>query len=63
MADSKRTASARAGDECEILVISQEVLKRKLDVADPLLQFWIASLAERVIELSKRVMPDSAPKR
>ncbi len=55
LADSRRTASARAGNDCEILVISQEVLKKKLTDADPLLQFWIGHLADRVIDLSKRV--------
>ncbi len=55
MADSKRTASARAGEDCEVLVISQDVFKKKLEDADPLLQFWINQLADRVIDLSKRV--------
>jgi CRP-like cAMP-binding protein len=55
LADSRRTASARAGDDCEILVISQDVLKKKLAVADPLLQFWIGHLADRIFDLSKRV--------
>lgn len=54
MADSRRTASAVARAPCELMALSQEVLKKKLEVADPLLRFWIAYLGERVIALSKR---------
>jgi CRP-like cAMP-binding protein len=55
--DSRRTATAIARTGCEVMVLSQDVLKRKLDSADPLVQFWISYLADRVIELSKRVGP------
>ncbi len=55
MAESKRTASAVAVDTCEVMTVSQDVLKKKLDESDPMIQFWITFLASRVIELSKRV--------
>lgn len=55
MAESKRTASAIAVDTCEVMTVSQDVLKKKLDESDPMIQFWITFLASRVIELSKRV--------
>lgn len=55
MAESKRTASAIAVDACEIMTVSQEILKKKLADSDPMIQFWINFLASRVIELSKRV--------
>ena len=42
-------------------MISQEVLKKKLADADPLLQFWINHLADRVIDLSKRTTAASPP--
>ena len=58
MADMKRTASAIARGPCEVMALSQDLLKRKLDEADPLLQFWISYLSERVIELSKRAKPE-----
>ena len=54
MAESRRTASAIARTPCELMALSQDVLKKKLEAADPLLRFWVAYLGERVIALSKR---------
>ncbi len=54
MAESRRTASAIARTPCEVMALSQEVLKKKLEAADPLLRFWVSYLGERVIALSKR---------
>lgn len=54
MAESRRTATAVARTPCELIAISQEVLERKLEAADPLLRFWITYLGGRVIALSKR---------
>ncbi len=54
MAESRRTASAIARTPCELMALSQDILKKKLEAADPLLRFWVAYLGERVIALSKR---------
>jgi CRP/FNR family cyclic AMP-dependent transcriptional regulator len=55
MSNSRRTATATAREVCEVAALSQDVLRQKLEAADPLLQFWIGYLADRVIALSKRV--------
>lgn len=51
----KRSAHAVTKEGCELLVISQTVLKEKLDAADPFLKFWIEFLSERMMDVSKRV--------
>ena len=52
MAGSQRTASAVTKNGCELLFLSQEKLKKKLDDADPFLRYWIEYLSKRVIDLS-----------
>lgn len=56
---SPRTASARTEKGCELMVLSQEVLRKKVNDADPVLRFLISYLASRVVDLSKRVTEGS----
>lgn len=52
MADARRTASAYTENGCELLVVGQEKLEKKLKGADPFVRYWIKYLSRRVIELS-----------
>ncbi len=56
--NSTRTARASTREGCEIAAISQAKLRERLDAADPVLRYWILSLSDRVLDLSKRI---SAP--
>ncbi|MEQ8510264.1 MAG: cyclic nucleotide-binding domain-containing protein [Rhodospirillaceae bacterium] len=51
----RRSAHALTKEGCEVLIISQAVLKEKLEAADPFLKFWIEFLSERMLDVSKRV--------
>lgn len=51
----RRSAHALTKEGCEVMIISQSVLKEKLDAADPFLKFWIEFLTARMIDVSKRV--------
>jgi CRP-like cAMP-binding protein len=52
--DSTRSATANSADGCELLVVSQEKLRERLDAADPIIRYWIKYLSDRVVDLSKR---------
>jgi CRP-like cAMP-binding protein len=52
--DATRSATARSTEGCELLVVSSDKLRERLDAADPILRYWIKYLAERVLDLSKR---------
>ena len=52
MADAHRTASATTEHGCELLTVSQDKLKQKLEDADPFVRYWIEYLSKRVIDLS-----------
>lgn len=53
--DAPRSATAITKTGCELLVIGRAQLDPILMQAHPFLRFWIDYLAERVLELSKRV--------
>lgn len=59
LTESNRTASAVTPKGCELMVLSHEVLRKKVDNADPVLRFLITYLASRVVDLSKRVTESS----
>lgn len=50
-----RTATAITEEGCDVLLVQREKLLNRLKRADPIVQFWIEYLSERVIDLSKRV--------
>ncbi len=54
MADAHRTASAKTEQGCELLTVSQDKLKQKLEDADPFVRYWIEYLSKRVIDLSTK---------
>jgi CRP-like cAMP-binding protein len=59
LAQSPRTASAVTPKGCELTVLSHEILRKKLEGADPILRFLITYLASRVVDLSRRVTEGS----
>jgi CRP-like cAMP-binding protein len=52
MAGAQRAASALTKHGCELLAVSDEKLKQKLDEADPFLRYWVDYLSKRIIDLS-----------
>ncbi|QOZ12391.1 cyclic nucleotide-binding domain-containing protein [Bradyrhizobium sp. CCBAU 51765] len=52
MAGAQRAASAFTKGGCELLAVSEEKLKQKLDEADPFLRYWVDYLSKRIIDLS-----------
>jgi CRP/FNR family cyclic AMP-dependent transcriptional regulator len=53
--DAKRTATAVAKVDCEVMTIGRDKLIDKMDRADPFLRYWVRYLSDRVLDLSKRV--------
>ncbi|HTO67673.1 MAG TPA: cyclic nucleotide-binding domain-containing protein [Bradyrhizobium sp.] len=52
MAGAQRGASAVTKHGCELLAVSEERLKQKLDEADPFLRYWVDYLSKRIVDLS-----------
>jgi CRP/FNR family cyclic AMP-dependent transcriptional regulator len=52
MAGAQRAASAFTKHGCEVLAVSEDKLKQKLDEADPFLRYWVDYLSKRIIDLS-----------
>ncbi len=52
MAGAQRAASAFTEHGCELLAVSEDKLKQKLEEADPFLRYWVDYLSKRIIELS-----------
>lgn len=52
MAGAQRAASAFTNHGCEVLAVSEDKLKQKLDQADPFLRYWVDYLSKRIIDLS-----------
>ena len=52
-----RTATAITETGCEALIVRPSLLREKLAGADPVMKYWVEYLAERVLDLSKRVEP------
>jgi CRP-like cAMP-binding protein len=52
MAGSQRAASAVTEHGCEVLAVSDAMLRQKLASADPFLRYWVDYLSKRVIDLS-----------
>lgn len=50
-----RTATARTETGCDLLIIKPQQIEALLENAPPFLRFWIEHLAERVIDLTKRI--------
>jgi CRP-like cAMP-binding protein len=54
VAGEQRAASAVTVQGCEVLTISDEKLKHKLDDAGPFLRYWVNYLAKRISDLSSQ---------
>lgn len=52
MAGANRAATAVTVQGCDVLAVSEEKLKQKLDESDPFLRYWVDYLSKRVIDLS-----------
>jgi len=52
MAGARRGATASTKHGCEVMRVSEETLKRKLEEADPFIRYWIDYLSRRIVDLS-----------
>ena len=52
MAGARRGATASTRQGCEVMCVSEEKLKQKLDEADPFVRYWVAYLSKRIVDLS-----------
>jgi CRP/FNR family transcriptional regulator, cyclic AMP receptor protein len=53
--DAKRTATAVAKSDCEVMTVGRDKVMEKMDRADPFIRYWVRYLSDRVLDLSKRV--------
>jgi CRP/FNR family transcriptional regulator, cyclic AMP receptor protein len=51
-AGTQSTATARTAGGCEVLAVSEAMLRQKLEGADPFVRYWVDYLSKRVIDLS-----------
>lgn len=54
MAGARRSATAFTAQGCEVMAVSEEKLKQKLDEADPFIRYWVDYLSKRIIDFSTR---------
>ena len=52
MAGARRGATALTERGCEVISVSEDKLKQKLEEADPFIRYWVDYLSKRVIDLS-----------
>lgn len=52
MAGARRGATASTEEGCEVIRVSEDKLKRKLEEADPFIRYWVEYLSKRIIDLS-----------
>ncbi len=52
---SRRSATATATMPCEVIIVSQEDIERKLNDLDEFMKYWLEYLTERVRSLSGRI--------
>ena len=52
MAGARRGATASTTQGCEVLMVSEEKLKQKLEEADPFIRYWVDYLSKRIVDLS-----------
>ena len=52
MAGARRGATASTKGGCEVMRVSEERLKQKLDEADPFVRYWVEYLSKRIVDLS-----------
>jgi CRP-like cAMP-binding protein len=52
---SPRSATAKALEDCEVLIVTQDDLRRQLDGLDDFMKYWVGHLTDQIRKLSKRV--------
>lgn len=52
MAGARRGATASTKEGCEVIRVSEDKLRRKLEEADPFIRYWVEYLSRRIIDLS-----------
>ncbi|QPF88485.1 Crp/Fnr family transcriptional regulator [Bradyrhizobium commune] len=53
MADARRGATAATIRGCEVIRVSEETLRRKLEESDPFIRYWVDYLSKRIVDLSQ----------
>jgi len=53
--NAPRSATAVATEPCEVVVVTEEDIKKQLDSVDEFMRYWVAYLIERIRDLSSRV--------
>ena len=52
MAGARRGATASTRQGCEVMTVSEERLRQKLEEADPFVRYWVDYLSKRLADLS-----------
>jgi CRP-like cAMP-binding protein len=52
MAGARRGATATTKEGCEVISVSEEKLRQKLEEADPFIRYWVDYLSKRIVDLS-----------
>lgn len=52
MAGARRSATASTKQGCEVMMVSEEKLKQRLEEADPFIRYWVDYLSKRIVDLS-----------
>ena len=52
MAGARRGATATTRQGCELMSVSEDKLKQKLEEADPFIRYWVDYLSKRIVDLS-----------
>jgi CRP-like cAMP-binding protein len=52
MAGARRGATATTKQGCEVMMVSEEKLKQRLEEADPFIRYWVDYLSKRIVDLS-----------
>jgi CRP/FNR family cyclic AMP-dependent transcriptional regulator len=52
MAGARRGATASTRQGCEVMQVSAEKLRQKLEEADPFVRYWVDYLSKRIVDLS-----------
>ena len=58
MDDAPRSATAVAWERTEVIVVSRDDIRRKLETLDPFMRYWIDFITDRVKDLTTRVTKD-----
>ena len=52
MAGARRGATASTAQGCEVMGVSEDKLREKLEEADPFVRYWVDYLSKRIVDLS-----------